>query len=97
MIKHTPGPWSVKTDQNRRLSVSGPRYHVADICGSSATGDVRTRLMADANLISSAPDLLAACEAGLAILLAAEADVTRPCAAVVRMRAAIAKAKGESK
>jgi hypothetical protein len=99
---HTPKPWTI--DGNSRFGESricapykpGVTYLVALVspdCPDDATRD------ANARLIIAAPDLLAACEALHAEILAyltAQNLHGEHNPAMVAARAAIAKAKGES-
>ena len=79
--KHTPGPWVVG---NVGEVVAGG-ITLADVYGDEEQAD------ADAYLIAAAPDLLAACEA------VAATTWSKNTATIIgeRVRAAIAKAKGE--
>lgn len=81
--KHTPGPWVVG---NVGEVVAGGTT-LADVYGDEEQADV------DAYLIAAAPDLLAACEA------IAATTWSKNTATVIgeQVRAAIAKAKGETK
>jgi hypothetical protein len=98
MIKHTPGPWSLKKTsgyscgpvaKSKGYNIEGPQgtvFHLptAGLCQETAN--------ADAVLAAAAPDLLAACEVADAWFREQGDNDTH--AEVVR--AAIAKAKGES-
>ena len=83
MSMPTPGPW--------RVTVDGPpqvrcvTHTVCDITGARSN----PQAMADARLVSAAPDLLSACEALLA-------ETSEPFSALVasQARAAVKKAKG---
>ena len=70
MAKHSPGPWEVIEYRGSQghdcIGVSGPQL----MCASVNREDGR----ADAQLISAAPDLLAACRAALADLIASASD-----------------------
>lgn len=88
---HTPGPWFCENGDNR--------WAVWDDEGMACICDVHAGVEPDpsgathARLIAAAPDLLAACEMMLTVYgLSQEAPH-----AVEVMRAAIAKAKGETK
>ncbi len=88
--KHTPGPWSLSGAN----TVHGPDCIVAFV--GTADEEVRRfsgeRQSADARLIAAAPDLLAACEAVSATTW------SKNTATIIgeQVRAAIAKAKGET-
>jgi hypothetical protein len=95
---HSPGPWEVSTDKNIHghtdLVVMTHGYFIATLHGIHGGVDE-----ANAHLIAAAPDLFAACEAGLTRLerLAVDKPKTlfpRLHAEMDAMRAAIAKAKG---
>jgi hypothetical protein len=88
--KHTPGPWFAE-------AVDG-RWRVWDDAGIACICDVHAGVEPDpsgaehARLIAAAPDLLAACEA------VAATTWSRNTATIIgkQVRAAIAKAKGET-
>lgn len=82
---HTPGPWELRQAENGKVSiypVGGP-YRVAD----SYDG------LGNARLIAAAPALLEALEA----LVKAGHTLNADSSMMTAARAAIAKAKGESK
>lgn len=98
MTKHTPGPWTVEAEHlgtNRDFVIEAPEFGIiADIGGGP---EVNRR--ANANLIAAAPELLDACE----LMLAVYAPLFFPAEpkdafsiAVLKARAAIAKAQGRS-
>jgi hypothetical protein len=88
--KHTPGPWFTE-------AVNG-RWCVWDDAGIACICDVHAGVEPDpsgaehAHLIAAAPDLLAACEA------VAATTWSKNTATIIgeQVRAAIAKAKGET-
>lgn len=98
---HTPGPWKLKF-WSENVGVGSDRPKPRD-CESIAlvpigleTGvdsRIRETSIANARLIVAAPDLLAACESALGHLTVALRQEDVP--AVARLRAAIAKARGE--
>lgn len=109
--KHTPGPWRLMTHKypSGRVYVytnhgsdwlfdqdDNPiiHFHQADY-DSEACYDFTDE---DAFLIAAAPDLLDACEATLDVLVARQ-DYSEPRinAAIISLRAAIARAKGEDR
>lgn len=62
-MKHTPGPWQVRSKQMRHLHQVGIVNHgnfraLANTCGDNA--------VANARLIAAAPELLEACKMALA-------------------------------
>jgi hypothetical protein len=87
MSKHTPGPWIVARDMRGTGNmlvdgvVNAEGRGIAN-CGTNGEGNAR--------LIAAAPDLLEALES----LLNDQRDASLP--ALVRARAAIAKARGEA-
>ena len=85
--KHTPGPWQAigrdVLSMHAYPRASGPLVCVVD-------DNDNARWPADSALIAAAPDLLEACEEMIEHAKAAGMNVTK-------MRAAIAKAKGETK
>ena len=89
MNKHTPGPWLIGALESGQAAVDG-----AD--GSEVTGFIS---IPDARLITAAPDLLAACEACMTLLVRYENKTIAPevgtGAAIDAAHAAIAKARGE--
>lgn len=78
---HTPGSWVVSPTKHRTLIVSEEGFQVAAV--EEVNG-------ADANLMSAAPDLLAALQAVLPYLKGTESFAAQEAQA----RAAIAKATG---
>jgi hypothetical protein len=68
--KHTPGPWKIATAMNRGVTflfIFGPNQE--EICVSGVSQEkIDDQQKADANLISAAPDLLAACKLAHAYL-----------------------------
>jgi hypothetical protein len=98
---HTPGPWKYEADKGYVLKCF---IMTADFDEDTNSGSVIARTSdniseADAALIAAAPDLLAACEALHAEVLAyltAQNLHGEHNPAMVAARAAIAKAKGEA-
>lgn len=109
--KHTPGPWSVSqknTDPDAAFAdehyqISGaPFGHAAPWIAETYGGLLRGQAEANARLIAAAPELLAlleevvqataSCECGLSSCSICGADSLNG-----RIRAALAKATGESK
>ncbi len=92
--KHTPGPWRVK--HSAKLGWAGVLTEKGDVVTDiSVDGqDFRDpeQALDDARLIAAAPDLLAACEA------VAATTWSQNTATIIgkQVRAAIAKAKGET-
>lgn len=90
-VKHTPGPWKIvqngdQTDIHHKCFKEGREITVL--------ADVRTK---DAPLVSAAPDLLEACYLAAARLESGSTKQIEFNASVAgRVRAAIAKAKGQS-
>lgn len=65
---HTPGPWIAEIGSNGMVWVDGgPNYcmSVCDLYSLTASGSIvsKPNAMANARLISAAPELIAACEA----------------------------------
>jgi len=109
MSEHTPGPWTI--DPVNTTMVFGPTpegepYRYIIDCDSTFAGDGDCD-EANARLIAAAPDLLTTCEAALEELcpewcrsgpMRGTSEDCRECGAALlrdRMRAVIAKAKGE--
>jgi hypothetical protein len=89
MSKHTPGPWTVWENGDDEIGVDD--LYQNSVC-TVEKGETR---MADASLIAAAPELLAALE----LLLSARDDDGAICPSgvvVAQVKAAIAKAKGET-
>ena len=87
--KHTPGPWGVK---GWRVTIPGTGEVTLAAPGvTTATAD------ANARLISAAPELLAALEMAAAVI-AGNPNMAYPPSRKMgeKIRAAIAKAKGEA-
>lgn len=77
-VKHTPGPWSSASDG---AEVFSPE--LAPICfvhGANIESQYRTseNVLANAQLIAAAPDLLAACKRVLGWLIDAETELGGP-------------------
>lgn len=99
--KHTPGPWHVVKNagkHNDQVAILGPDdYYVSGTCGHYTSANA----MANARLISSAPDLLDAVHS-LAVALQHEAALenkgltTASWDALAQARAAISKAEGRA-
>lgn len=100
MSKHTPGPWEVhEIDDDWGIDPDNPEVisrGVRQVGGRSINQGVDLEMFseADARLIAAAPDLLAACEFFADSW--GRADVYDGHEAVGRIRAAIARARGES-
>lgn len=109
MSEHTPGPWHMQLTDHRRIRSAHENEAVCWVySGNKFRAD--SAVLADANLIAAAPDLLAACKE--AMFLAAhgvcavntssdpgcKANAERNIAECIRIqdiiRAAIAKAEG---
>ena len=98
--KHTPGPWTAQLLLPDGLVIRGePAWEIA-----TPEWDVATQLQyrapirkeADAHLIAAAPDLLEACYWGLASLQEHAPLNDDQIEIQKQMRAAVAKAEGES-
>lgn len=100
-MSHTPGPWAVEQPSGNEGEAEVIASANRTICWTADTysedsgeGEITDEDRANALLISAAPDLLSACEE-LLIYLGDWNDLdNETCAAA---RAAIAKAKGESR
>lgn len=100
--KHTPGPWKVVRDRGGHwgmVDVEGPgvggRMVVGFLSASNADYHQGVRIVADANLIAAAPDLLKAAKRALSVLKATGESV-RPGNALGALQDAIAKAEAQS-
>lgn len=97
----TPGPWALLADEGYR--VNGREVHNRVVAGNREIARV-AGVAADkhgehnARLIAAAPDLLAACEAALGLLVGYDDKLNPKHSAPVfsTLRAAIAKARGAS-
>lgn len=71
-VKHTPGPWVVANGHqvwhNGHNTVESPRICTLQNAGEPVAQLGRDEMTANARLIAASPDLLAACEAALALL-----------------------------
>ena len=85
---HTPGPWYVALDSDDDMFVSSDDGKtICEIAHSRDFTDPAKECVANAALISAAPDLLASMEG---LLNALHSHTTHP--AIIAARAAIAKA-----
>ena len=96
---HTPGPWTIDTDHSPARLIG--RRSDGDVLGLVYLTELTTRKrdeqhMANARLIATAPDLLAALKRALFILESPAFPValTNGGGALDAIRAAIAKAEG---
>jgi len=87
--KHTPGPWRLSDP----LTIEGEN---AVLCALPYCPAHHEEMAANAHLISSAPDMLAALEAALALLQDPDATDTDANKVETLLEAAILKAKGEA-
>ena len=89
--KWTPGPWRATTHDHPEQGVYAG-YRIAKMTGGEIQRD-----RANANLIAAAPDLYAALEKALNFITNTESEMgeTLPCGDAAR--AALAKARGETK
>lgn len=96
--KHTPGPWSVESEDGRKF-ITGEGRQLAKILVTHANNDEYSahvvRAKANANLIAAAPELLYAIKrlASYADALGGDLDEG---SAIQQAYAAIAKATGEA-
>lgn len=102
MSEWTPGPWRVSKKNPRRVAADHRMittiYHSNNGLGATPAQAVElTMALADARLIAAAPDLYEALEEALANIEAREEALAGEEAFVERARAAIAKARGETK
>lgn len=95
--KHTQGPWVAipMPDGSIDICKSNAGYHIAQMLYTGYPADVQ----ANARLIAAAPDLLAALEIAEGRLMCIDAQkldtVARNDDVIDRIRAAIARARGE--
>jgi len=105
-LKHTPGPWKTPGHDIPNVHVYGSGRFPAIVAycpalvNAGGAGTAPDERVANAKLIASAPDLLAALELLLtradSIDQSATHDGLQNIAAIVGARYAIAKAKGEA-
>ena len=104
---YTKGPWTVKQRKGLSLFIIGIASSLAEVLNAN----FNTETFGNADLLASAPDLLAACEAGMQELIGLRAYLTTCEHAVIldnldslarkmedvqaKIEAAIRKAKGE--
>lgn len=96
--KFTPGPWTLGTKHPGRVLAKNEPLGTGFICTTSPCGDddnPTEKEMADANLIASDPDLLAACEAAKWYLMKRPEMTDASNELLFQLDKAIAKAKGE--
>jgi len=86
--KHTPGPWIVETYHNGLFKIIKELDKT-----KSLSGQVWTRLEADAQLISAAPEMLEALEVMVSVY--SEISQLKETYAMQKAKDAIAKARGE--
>jgi hypothetical protein len=95
-MTHTPGPWNIWYKGEKDIPAIANNYantgHATDIC--TVDGENQD---ANAHLIAAAPELLEACEAALEVTdsILVPALGTAGLQLAERLRAAIAKARGE--
>ncbi|HET7624396.1 MAG TPA: hypothetical protein VFM25_03955 [Verrucomicrobiae bacterium] len=96
--KHTPGPWTIRTDYPYHNIVSNDGRLIAETMLGSQTDEDK----ANARLIAAAPDLLASCKALVAAFWGAFPEKLRlgcrkdyPDHPVCRAESAILKAEGK--
>ena len=93
---HTVGPWVVWRDRNdNSLNVSNSREHGSEFVCMIGRGESTPNMDADAKLISTAPDLLDACEVALGHLTGGMDGDWRNCDAPALLRDVIRKARGK--
>ena len=96
--KHTAGPWEVlemaieRAEYPFEFKIIGPDGGIATVENYRFNGEEYAANRANAHLIAAAPDLLEACEAFPGFTN----DATVGDAWLAKLRAAIAKAKGEA-
>jgi hypothetical protein len=102
MSEYTPGPWRVvgedgTAEKHPQYAIESPFGEVAIIVSENC--DIDAQVAADARLIASAPELLAACERQVANIerwleTGVPADAAESKSIYDQMKAAIAKAEG---
>ena len=93
--QHTPGPWRAVQMAPHWWTVRGDSVNVAELRDEHNPGkEAEAALAADASLIAAAPDLLEALEGLFGMVLNPRSKAHRH--NLEDVRAAIAKAKGES-
>ena len=93
--EHTPGPWIINLrGVNDHIGAIGPIFGYN--YDSLELDPDNPRDMADARLVSAAPDLLAACEDALEGFRHVPMSLEGTHEAVLTLRAAVAKATGKT-
>lgn len=92
MIGHTAGPWHARRNEHY-WEFGTDEFQLGDVCASQFTDPGREE--ANARLVASAPDLLAALEAILPDAEGNHFGGPDTLARINAARAAIARAKGE--
>lgn len=87
MDKHTPGPWTVSAIGRQLTVATSDGVHIA-IINRYADDNAQS----DARLIAAAPELLAACQAALALLADPDGDAFDANRVEEQLMDAIAKA-----
>jgi len=97
-MSHTPGPWAYDADSHEIFSTDEAHSagRLASVRGNDSNGRflAESERLANARLIAAAPDLLDAVEELLIYLADWDDPDNETCQ---RARAAVAKAKGESR
>jgi hypothetical protein len=88
---HTPGEWEVYQDEDDAIRVRETATAKGLIICELVQSSTDAEMMANADLLAAAPDLLAACEEFVRKVEAGEARSVRSYA---QMTAALAKARG---
>ena len=91
--QHTPGPW--KTEQRTTKGEFVTETHIVASDGSHIAEVSPCQIEENARLIAAAPDLLGACNAALVAIDSIMPPEERGDSASDKLRAAIARAKGE--
>lgn len=98
---HTPGPWTFEEGSAERQAMSNVfkaadrEFQIAYVTCESRNPYQRAEDIANARLIASAPDLLAACKAALARIEQNDSSYGSQ-STINQLRAAIATAEGDA-
>lgn len=102
MLKHTPGPWMIQEDNlgckiiigNLKMTDEEYSLFTCNEIGFTDGLSDESEDIANARLISAAPDLLEALKDALMVMTSQKVRIEEQADAITKARAAIAKAEG---